>query len=84
MQGFDRLVLDKDKLIYNFFIKYIFIQADRELGSSGKPPEKLKAAGSFLMKVFGVLVVCLSLHTLLLIMHNLEFLLTLKLIKAKK
>ncbi|KAK6941397.1 hypothetical protein RJ641_026774 [Dillenia turbinata] len=30
-------------------------RADRELASSGKAPEKLKAAGSFLMKVFGVL-----------------------------
>nr|GFC46474.1 enhanced ethylene response protein 5 [Tanacetum cinerariifolium] len=29
--------------------------ADRELASNGKTPEKLKAAGSFLMKVFGVL-----------------------------
>uniref|UniRef100_A0A7N0TUH0 PCI domain-containing protein n=1 Tax=Kalanchoe fedtschenkoi TaxID=63787 RepID=A0A7N0TUH0_KALFE len=30
-------------------------RADRELASSGKSPEKLKGAGSFLMKVFGVL-----------------------------
>nr|GFC20072.1 enhanced ethylene response protein 5 [Tanacetum cinerariifolium] len=30
-------------------------RADRELASNGKTPEKLKAAGSFLMKVFGVL-----------------------------
>ena len=36
-------------------------QADRELASNGKSPEKLKAAGSFLMKVFGVLAVCFSL-----------------------
>ncbi|PON50453.1 PCI/PINT associated module [Parasponia andersonii] len=36
-------------------IRVLAEKADRELGSSGKPPEKLKAAGSFLMKVFGVL-----------------------------
>ncbi|XP_062091018.1 enhanced ethylene response protein 5 [Humulus lupulus] len=36
-------------------IRILAEKADRELGSSGKPPEKLKAAGSFLMKVFGVL-----------------------------
>lgn len=30
-------------------------KADRELASMGKTPEKLKGAGSFLMKVFGVL-----------------------------
>ncbi|CAN4084776.1 unnamed protein product [Withania somnifera] len=30
-------------------------RADRELASNGKTPEKLKGAGSFLMKVFGVL-----------------------------
>lgn len=29
-----------------------------ELASNGKSPEKLKGAGSFLMKVFGVLAVC--------------------------
>nr|POF08602.1 enhanced ethylene response protein 5 [Quercus suber] len=34
--------------------------ADRELASDGKLPEKLKVAGSLLMKVFGVLVVCFS------------------------
>ncbi|XLR04025.1 hypothetical protein S83_070223, partial [Arachis hypogaea] len=28
---------------------------DRELASNGKSPEKLKGAGSFLIKVFGVL-----------------------------
>lgn len=28
------------------------------MASNGKTPEKLKAAGSFLMKVFGVLAVC--------------------------
>ncbi|KAF2613502.1 hypothetical protein F2Q70_00011093 [Brassica cretica] len=31
------------------------MQADKELTSNGKSPEKLKAAGSLLMKVFGVL-----------------------------
>ncbi|PON85367.1 PCI/PINT associated module [Trema orientale] len=36
-------------------IRVLAEKADRELVSSGKPPEKLKAAGSFLMKVFGVL-----------------------------
>lgn len=33
------------------------MQADKELTSNGKSPEKLKAAGSLLMKVFGVLAV---------------------------
>ncbi|KAH7572147.1 hypothetical protein JRO89_XS04G0211300 [Xanthoceras sorbifolium] len=36
-------------------IRVLAERADRELASSGKSPEKLKAAGSFLMKVFGVL-----------------------------
>lgn len=36
------------------------MQADRELASNGKSPEKLKGAGSFLMKVFGVLAVCFT------------------------
>ncbi|KAK4799462.1 hypothetical protein SAY86_024827 [Trapa natans] len=36
-------------------IRILAERADRELASSGKPPEKLKGAGSFLMKVFGVL-----------------------------
>ncbi|KAI3525446.1 hypothetical protein L1887_04247 [Cichorium endivia] len=36
--------------------------ADRELVSNGKTPEKLKAADSFLMKVFGVLAVCISIY----------------------
>ncbi|KAK6944834.1 Proteasome component (PCI) domain [Dillenia turbinata] len=36
-------------------IRVLAERADRELASSGKAPEKLKAAGSFLMKVFGVL-----------------------------
>ncbi|XP_057545425.1 enhanced ethylene response protein 5 [Amaranthus tricolor] len=36
-------------------IRVIAERADRELASSGKSPDKLKAAGSFLMKVFGVL-----------------------------
>lgn len=36
-------------------IRIIAERADRELGSNGKTPDKLKAAGSFLMKVFGVL-----------------------------
>lgn len=35
----------------------LLTQADRELASHGKNPEKLKAAGSFLMKVFGALAV---------------------------
>lgn len=39
-------------------------QADRELASNGKSPEKLKGAGSFLMKVFGVLAVCFSAQTI--------------------
>ncbi|XVE70596.1 hypothetical protein DITRI_Ditri10aG0084000 [Diplodiscus trichospermus] len=36
-------------------IRVLAERADRELASSGKSPEKLKGAGSFLMKVFGVL-----------------------------
>ncbi|KAL9224705.1 hypothetical protein vseg_000716 [Gypsophila vaccaria] len=36
-------------------IRILAERADRELASNGKSPEKLKAAGSFLMKVFGVL-----------------------------
>lgn len=36
-------------------IRIIAERADRELASNGKTPDKLKAAGSFLMKVFGVL-----------------------------
>lgn len=36
-------------------IRILAENADRELASNGKLPEKLKAAGSFLMKVFGVL-----------------------------
>ncbi|KAF8087786.1 hypothetical protein N665_0567s0011 [Sinapis alba] len=46
-------------------MKFVFLlkrfamamQADKELTSNGKSPEKLKAAGSLLMKVFGVLAV---------------------------
>ncbi|KAI4344502.1 hypothetical protein L6164_011721 [Bauhinia variegata] len=36
-------------------IRVLAERADRELASSGKSPEKLKGAGSFLMKVFGSL-----------------------------
>ncbi|KAL5728802.1 Enhanced ethylene response protein 5 [Ranunculus cassubicifolius] len=36
-------------------IRVLAEMADRELASIGKTPEKLKAAGSFLMKVFGSL-----------------------------
>ncbi|XP_057968686.1 enhanced ethylene response protein 5 [Malania oleifera] len=36
-------------------IRVLAEKADRELASIGKTPEKLKGAGSFLMKVFGVL-----------------------------
>ncbi|GAB4853803.1 Enhanced ethylene response protein 5 [Ancistrocladus abbreviatus] len=36
-------------------IRVLAERADRELVSNGKTPEKLKGAGSFLMKVFGVL-----------------------------
>ncbi|KAI4335308.1 hypothetical protein L6164_013968 [Bauhinia variegata] len=36
-------------------IRILAERADRELSSSGKSPEKLKGAGSFLMKVFGAL-----------------------------
>ncbi|XP_052886108.1 enhanced ethylene response protein 5 isoform X2 [Gossypium arboreum] len=36
-------------------IRVLAERADRELSSNGKSPEKLKGAGSFLMKVFGVL-----------------------------
>nr|GEU60892.1 hypothetical protein [Tanacetum cinerariifolium] len=38
-------------------IRILAERAERELASNGKTPEKLKAAGSFLMKVFGVLAV---------------------------
>ncbi|KAF2285148.1 hypothetical protein GH714_038826 [Hevea brasiliensis] len=40
-------------------IRVLAERADKELASNGKSPEKLKGAGSFLMKVFGVLAVCL-------------------------
>ncbi|XP_008793785.2 enhanced ethylene response protein 5 [Phoenix dactylifera] len=36
-------------------IRVLAERADRELASSGKNPEKLQGAGSFLMKVFGAL-----------------------------
>ncbi|KAB5553075.1 hypothetical protein DKX38_010386 [Salix brachista] len=36
-------------------IRILAERADRELAFNGKSPEKLKGAGSFLMKVFGVL-----------------------------
>ncbi|KAL2457332.1 proteasome family protein [Abeliophyllum distichum] len=36
-------------------IRILAERADKELASIGKTPEKLKGAGSFLMKVFGVL-----------------------------
>ncbi|XP_021912362.1 enhanced ethylene response protein 5 [Carica papaya] len=36
-------------------IRILAERADEELASNGKSPEKLKGAGSFLMKVFGVL-----------------------------
>ncbi|XP_068652968.1 enhanced ethylene response protein 5 [Aristolochia californica] len=36
-------------------VRVLAEKADRELASLGKNPEKLKAAGSFLMKVFGAL-----------------------------
>lgn len=43
--------------LYNvaYEIRVLAERADRELASLGKIPEKLKGAGSFLMKVFGVL-----------------------------
>jgi hypothetical protein len=34
------------------------VQADKEMSEYGKIPDKLKGAGSFLMKVFGALAVC--------------------------
>jgi hypothetical protein len=33
------------------------LQADKEITENGKMPDKLKGAGSFLMKVFGALAV---------------------------
>lgn len=36
----------------------ISVQADKEMSEYGKIPDKLKGAGSFLMKVFGALAVC--------------------------
>ncbi|NP_001131834.1 Enhanced ethylene response protein 5-like [Zea mays] len=38
-------------------IRLIAEKADRELATNGKNPDKLQAAGSFLMKVFGTLAV---------------------------
>ncbi|KAL6655639.1 hypothetical protein ACP70R_006465 [Stipagrostis hirtigluma subsp. patula] len=38
-------------------IRLLAEKADRELATSGKNPDKLQAAGSFLMKVFGALAV---------------------------
>ncbi|XAR53431.1 hypothetical protein NMG60_11021978 [Bertholletia excelsa] len=38
-------------------VRVLAERADRELSSTGKTPEKLKGAGSFLMKAFGVLAV---------------------------
>ncbi|XP_004287545.1 PREDICTED: PCI domain-containing protein 2 [Fragaria vesca subsp. vesca] len=37
-------------------IRVLAEKADKELAANGKSPEKLKGAGSFLMKVFGTLV----------------------------
>lgn len=54
------LLLNFDQIL----ICQLLMQADRELGSSGKSPEKLKGAGSFLMKVFGVLAVSTQYHPL--------------------
>lgn len=41
--------------VISYEIRVLAERADRELASNGKSPEKLKGAGSFLMKVFGVL-----------------------------
>lgn len=41
--------------VVSYEIRVLAERADRELASTGKTPDKLKAAGSFLMKVFGVL-----------------------------
>lgn len=41
--------------VISYEIRVLAERADRELASMGKTPEKLKGAGSFLMKVFGVL-----------------------------
>lgn len=41
--------------VFAYEIRILAEKADRELAASGKTPDKLKAAGSFLMKVFGVL-----------------------------
>jgi len=40
-------------------IRLLAEKADRELTTTGKNPDKLQAAGSFLMKVFGALAVIL-------------------------
>ncbi|OEL28024.1 Enhanced ethylene response protein 5 [Dichanthelium oligosanthes] len=40
-----------------FEIRLLAEKADRELATTGKNPDKLQAAGSFLMKVFGALAV---------------------------
>ncbi|CAL5442862.1 unnamed protein product [Camellia sinensis] len=44
-------------------IRVLAERADRELVSMGKNPEKLKGAGSFLMKAFGVLAIYFKLGT---------------------
>ncbi|CAM8936213.1 unnamed protein product [Rhodiola kirilowii] len=41
--------------VITYELRVLSEKADRELASAGKAPEKLKGAGSFLMKVFGVL-----------------------------
>uniref|UniRef100_A0A0D3BFZ9 Uncharacterized protein n=1 Tax=Brassica oleracea var. oleracea TaxID=109376 RepID=A0A0D3BFZ9_BRAOL len=41
--------------VVSYEIRILAEKADKELTSNGKSPEKLKAAGSLLMKVFGVL-----------------------------
>lgn len=57
-RGYDLRLYLEILCLFKWLIRFLCLQADRELASNGKSPEKLKGAGSFLMKVFGVLAVC--------------------------
>lgn len=63
-------------------IRVLAEKADKELASNGKSPEKLKGAGSFLMKVFGALAVCMlpqypsSSHQLTIMLFKFSFIVT--------
>lgn len=63
-RGYDLRSYLEFHMFVNWLIRLLYSQADRELASNGKSPEKLKGAGSFLMKVFGVLAVCFFVQTI--------------------